>query len=297
MQQHVIQHAAQHITGVGIALGYFYRFGDGTAQTAGRIGHHFQDLAAHHGSIGRRRRDFCAVGLHHGLAMWFQLGRALDHIHTHAQTKIAAGHGQCSTPLACAGFGGDFAQALLLGVISLGHGGVQFMTAAGVGAFVLIIDLCRGVQQAFQIVGTHHGRGAHHTVKVPHLLGNGDKLIGGVQFLLHRLVTENGFQRFLGDGLLGFGIQHGRQVGDDGAQIHPRTGHFVFFQKNLVRDGFFAHILSLLFYGREIKNTPVLCCFIGQERCSCGATYFRLATHSSACQHTPTAITPGSRPT
>ena len=49
-------------------------------------------------------------------------------------------------PLAGAGLGGDALEALLLGVVGLGDGGVQLVGARGVVALKLVVDFGGGAQ-------------------------------------------------------------------------------------------------------------------------------------------------------
>ena len=64
--------------------------------------------------------------------------------------KIGAGHGEGGAPLAGAGLGGDALEALLLGVVGLGDGGVQLVGARGVVALKLVVDFGGGAQGLLQ---------------------------------------------------------------------------------------------------------------------------------------------------
>lgn len=66
---------------------------------------------------------------------------------------MGTGLSQGSPPLASAGFGGQVADALFLGVIDLGHRRVQLVAAAGVIPLELAVDLGRGIQVLFQAIG------------------------------------------------------------------------------------------------------------------------------------------------
>ena len=104
-------------------------------------------------------------------------------IHLAVQPKVGAGHGEGGAPLAGAGLGGDAVEALLLGVIGLGDGGVQLVAARGVVALKLVVDFGRGAQGLLQTVGADQGRGPVHLVEVQDLLGDVEIRGGVVQLL------------------------------------------------------------------------------------------------------------------
>ena len=69
------------------------------------------------------------------------------------EAEVGAGHRKRRAPLACAGLGGHAHEALLLGIIGLGDGGIELMAAGGVVALKLIVDLSRSAELLFQVVG------------------------------------------------------------------------------------------------------------------------------------------------
>ena len=144
VQQHLVQHAAQHIAGVGGGGRALHGLADGAAQRAGGVRELRQDLLPHLGGQGGGRRHLGAVGPHDLPAEGLLLIGALHHEHMAVQPQIGAGHAQRRAPLAGAGLGGHAGKALLLGVIGLGDGGVQLVAAGGVVALEFVVDMCRG---------------------------------------------------------------------------------------------------------------------------------------------------------
>ena len=240
VQQHLIQHAAQHI-----ALGAFtfhrglHGLGNGAAERTGGAGIFCQNFPAGLRSIGGRGGHVGVEHPHNRFSERFLLIRAFHHVHVAVQTEIAACLAQSGAPLTGAGFRGYTGQTLLLGVISLGYGGIQLVRPGGVVALKFVVNLCRGVQRFFQLIGADQGGGTVHFVHVLHSLGNVDVLRGAVQLLLCQFLAENGEQVLQCDGLQGAGVEHGvRLLRHHGAEIEPLFGHLVFGEVQSVGNGF-----------------------------------------------------------
>ena len=245
VEQHLVQHAAQHVAVALVADGVLHRLGDGAAQRAHRVGEPGQNVTADGGGGAGRGGDGSAVGAHHLTAEGLLLIAALHHEHVEIQAQIGAGHGQGRAPLAGAGLGGDATEPLLLGVIRLGDGAVQLMAAGGVVALELIVDFGGGVQLLLQAVGPHQRRGAVHLVEVTNLTGNLD--IGGVvvQLLAGQLPAEHSGEVVLRHGGAGGGVQQrGWLYLHVGADVVPRLGQLLFRQVDFVGNG--SHIACLL---------------------------------------------------
>ena len=224
-----------------------------------------QDLPAHGGGVGGGGGDGGAVGPHHFPAEGLLLVGDLDHVDLAVQAQIGAGHGEGRAPLTGAGLGGHALQALLLGVVGLGDGGVELVGAGGVVALELVVDLGRGLELFLQAVGPDQGGGTVHFIEVPDLFGDRDVGVVVVQFLLDQLLAEHALQLLGGHGLAGAGVeQRGGLVFHVGPDVVPCLGHLVFFQINLVGDLFVcSHVGSAPFYGSgtegKTKNAPVPC--------------------------------------
>ena len=83
-----------------------------------------QDLPAHFGFHGRRRRYRRTVGAHHLPAERLLLVGAFHHVDLAVEAQIGTRHGKRRAPLTGSGFGGHAVKALFLCVIGLGDGGI-----------------------------------------------------------------------------------------------------------------------------------------------------------------------------
>ena len=247
MQQHLIEHAPEHVAVAGVRRGDLYGLADGAAERAGRAGVLGEDLLADlrlHRGAGRDGR---AVGAHHLAAEGLLLIGALDHKHLAVQPQIRAGHGQRCAPLAGAGLGRDALEALLLGVIRLRDGAVELVRAGGVIALELVINLRRGLELFLQAVGAHQRRRPVHFVEIADLLRNGDLTGVIVQLLPDQLVAKHGAQIVKAHRLAGAGVQQrGGLIFHVGADVVPGARHLVFRKIDFVRDFFGCHGAVLL---------------------------------------------------
>ena len=106
MQQHLVKHAAQHITVTLRMGGYFHRFGNGAAQAARGAGMFRQNLPADFRGIGRGRGNGRPVGTHHFPAERLLFVRTFYHVNFTVKPQVSACHGKRRAPLPCAGFCG-----------------------------------------------------------------------------------------------------------------------------------------------------------------------------------------------
>ena len=192
----------------------------------------------------------------------------LDHIDLAVQAQVGAGHGQGGAPLSGPGLGGDAFQALLFGIVGLGNGGVELVAAAGVVALELVINIRRGAQGFFQVIGPHQGGGAEGLIVVLDFLGDVDIGSGVVQLLLHQLLAKYAAQGLGGHRLEGGGVQQGGGlILHIGPEVVPLFGQLRFVQIDFVRDvvhdacSFFER-----FWCRDKTKRPCLCKMQGQER-------------------------------
>ncbi len=120
------------------------------------------------------------------------------------------------------------------------------MASAGVVSFELIINVRRGLEFFFQVVGSHQGSGTIHRIEILDIRGNFK--IGGVviQLLANKLFAKHGFQFFRSHGLLCPRIEEGsRLVFHICPEIVPGLGYLVFSEVDFVGDGVF-HVCLLL---------------------------------------------------
>ena len=242
VQQHLIEHAAEHVAVAGGRGGDLDGLADRAAERAGRAGVLGEDAPADLRLRGRARRHGRAVGAHHLSAEGLLLIRALDHIDFAVEPEVGAGHRQRGAPLTGAGLGRDAAQPLLLGIVRLRDGGVELVRAGGVVALELVVDFRRGLQLLFQTVGAHERRRAVHLIKVTDLVRDGDLAVVVVKLLTDELVAEYGAQIVERHRRAGGGIAQRRGLDlHVRADVIPCARHFVFIQVDFVGDVFICH--------------------------------------------------------
>ena len=218
VQEHLIQHAAQHIAVAGILDGDFDSLADRAAEGTGGAGELLEDLAADVGGHRRGGSDVGAVGAHDLTAEGFLLIADFDHVYLTVEAEVSAGHRQGSAPLAGSGLCRDALEALLLRVVGLSDRGVQLMAAGGVVAFKLVVDLRGGTERLLEAVGTDQRRGTVHLIEILDLLRDVDVGGGVVQLLLYQLLTEYAREFLGGHRLTGAGVEQRR-----GLVLHIRA--------------------------------------------------------------------------
>ena len=250
VQQHLVEHAAQHIAVVLSAGGVFHCLADGAAQRAGGLRKPAQDIPAHLGGIRGGGGDAGTVGTHDLPAEGLLLIGALYHEHTAVKPQVGAGHAQGRAPLAGSRLRGDAAQTLLFGVISLGDGGIELVGAGGVAALELVVDLCRSPELFLQTIGPNQRGGTVHPVKITDLPGDFNIGCPVVQLLDCQLPAEHLLQLRLGHGTQSGGVQQRRGLRlHIGPNIVPIPGHFLLGEVDLVGD-----VLHAVYSFQKIKN-------------------------------------------
>ncbi len=246
VQQHLVEHAAEHIAASGGRGRLLDGFRNSAAETAGRIRILRKDGAADARRIARACHHIRAKGLHDGLAVRLLVVRALHHENVQVQAKVRACLRERRAPLACARLGRQARQALLLRVVRLRDGGVQLVAAGGVAAFKFIIDMRRGVQVLLKIIRTAQRRGTVSLVQVEHRLRNIEIARRAVRLLLCELLAEDGVELFGLDGLERCRVE--KRIGlllHVGAQVVPLLRHLVLGENQSV--GNLRHGNRLLF--------------------------------------------------
>ena len=281
MQEHLIEHAAEHVAIAGVGNRDLNGLGDRASQGARRTGELLENFPADICCVRGGRGYLCAIGAHDLAAEGLLFIGAFDHEHLQVQTQIGTCHAQCRAPLTGAGLGGDALESLLLGVIGLCNGGIQLMAAAGVVALKFVVDLCRCAELFLETVGAHERRGTIHLIEITDFLRDRD--VGGVvvELLRHQLLAEDGAELFGGHRLTGAGIEQG-----SGFDFHVRPdvvpcfGDFVFREIDFVGDFLFGHFNNSFpkrcgFASGQIKNASSRkpAAFMGQDETSCGATH------------------------
>ena len=229
VQHHLIEHRAEHIAAALGGKRALDRLGDRAAERSTRIRVLCKDLSANFGGHRRGGGHICIEYLHNCLAERFLLIRGFDLKNFQIQPEVGARLGKCSAPLTGAGFGGQRSQPLLLGVICLRDGRVEFVRTGSVVALEFVINSCRGIERLFEVVcANQRGRTINH-VLLENRLGDVDITGFAVHLLMCKFFAENGVQRLFGDRLAGRRIQH--RVGlfrHIGAHVVPLLGHLLF---------------------------------------------------------------------
>jgi len=230
MQQDVVEHTAQAVLGVGVPGGDLHRLADGNAQAAGAVGVLRQDVAPGVGQGGGAGVNLRAEAFHQDAAVGLLVVADLDHEDLDLDPEHGPGHRQRRSPLACAGFGGDLADAFLAVVVGLGDGRVGLVAAHRADALVFVVDAGRGIQRLLQPPGAEQWRWPPQAVDVPHRLRDFDVALGA-DFLLDQGHWKErgqvvGADRLARAGMQDGGGRHG-QVGDD---VVPCPRELVFGQ-------------------------------------------------------------------
>ena len=216
VQAHMVQHGAQGVLAVRGGDGQFDGLGDRTAQRTLVVRIPGDDVLAGAGGHGRGRGDGRAEGLHDGTAVRLLLIAHLDHIDGAVDAELLGRVGERAAPLAGAGLGGEVRDALLLGVVGLGDGGVQLVAAGRGHGLVLEVDVGRGAEGLLQLIGAHERGAAVGGVLLADGLGDGDPFVRLVEFLVGAGLAEDRIQVFGLQGLLGGRVQERqRLVGHD----------------------------------------------------------------------------------
>ena len=218
MHEHVIEHAAESIFGVGVLGRDFHRLRDRNPEAARRIRVGFEDRLAGIGLVARACDAFRAVGLHQRPPVGLLIVGDPDHVDFDFEAEQRAGEGERRAPLPRAGLGRELGHALFLVVKSLGHGGVGLVAAGRADALVFVEDTGGRSERLLEPPGAIEGRWAPHAVDVAHRRRDFDVPLGAHLLADQRHRKE---RREIGgaDRLSRPWVQHWRrrrrQIGDD----------------------------------------------------------------------------------
>lgn len=155
MQHHLVKDAAQLVAPA--VLGHMqralHRLRYRGAKRAGRARILGENAPADLGGVGGRGRYPRVEGLHDVATERFLLVGAFHHEDVEVEPIVSGCLGQCRAPLPGARLGRDVGNALGIGVVSLGDGGVELVRTARVVTFELIEDLGWRIERALKVVG------------------------------------------------------------------------------------------------------------------------------------------------
>jgi len=177
--------------------------------------------------------DLGAPGVHHHAAVRFLVVADAHHVDRAFHSEELAGQSQGAAPLSGPRLGGQPLDAGALVVVGLRHGGVGLMAAGRAGAFVLVIDMRRGVERLFETARAVERRGPPEPVDVHHLARNVDLRLGR-EFLLDQLHREDGSQVLRRQRARVWGFSGGASgSGSDGSTLTQIAGIWLSASKNL----------------------------------------------------------------
>ena len=218
MHQHVIEHAAQRIFGVGVLSRDFHRLRDRDAEAARRIRMRLEDRLAGVGLVARACDAFRAVGLHQRSPVGLLIVGDPDHVDFDFEAEQRAGEGERRAPLPRAGLGRELGHALFLVVKSLRHGGVGLVTAGRADALVFVEDAGGRSERLLEPPGAIERRWTPHAVDVAHRRRDLDMPLGA-HLLPDQRHRKERREIVRADRLSGPWVQHRRrrrrQIGDD----------------------------------------------------------------------------------
>ncbi len=140
VHQHVVEHGAERIGGLGIGGRALDRLRDRQAERAERLGIHLERGATRVRHRRRARVDRRAERLHHHAAVRLLPVRDADHEDLALEPVQLRRVGQRRAPLPGAGLGRDALAAVLRAVERLRHGRVGLVRAGRAAALVLVVD-------------------------------------------------------------------------------------------------------------------------------------------------------------
>ena len=190
--------------------------------------------------------------MHHGLAVGFLRVTRADHVDRTIEVEELGGKGKCRSPLPCTCFGRDPLNPRLPVTVGLGNRGIGLMASCRAYALVLVVDLCRGLEELLKPVGPVQGSGSPEEKDVPDLFGYVHKPVGGGflpdQFhgkYCREVVRNQGFSRARVKG----GVQGRREIRLD---IIPLAWHLVFIKEdfclhNKYLDCIYLYIVVIIF--------------------------------------------------
>ena len=119
-----------------------------------------------------------APGVHQHAAVWFLIVADPHHVDRTFHPEELAGQRQRAAPLSGARLGSQPLDAGALVVVRLRHGRIGLVAARRASAFVLVIDVRRGIERLFEVPRAVERRGAPQAVDIHHLARNVDLRLG-----------------------------------------------------------------------------------------------------------------------
>jgi hypothetical protein len=176
VQQHMVEHRPERVVGIRVLGCHLDGLGDRDAQRPRGV----RALrAAGRGQIGGRAMHRRAPGLDHRPPVGLLVIARAHHPDLALEPEQPAGEGEGGTPLAGAGLGRELADAGRGVLVGLRDCGVRLVRAGRRAALVLVVDVGRGVEFAFESMGAIQRGWPPQLVRLPDRLGDLDLRRGG----------------------------------------------------------------------------------------------------------------------
>ena len=180
VQQDVVEHAAQRVVRPVVLGGDLDRLRDGDPERPGRVR---RVRAPGLRAVRRRAVHGRAPRLHHRAPVGLLVVARADHEHLALEPEQRARERERRSPLPRAGLRRESFDSGLGVLVGLRDSGVRLVRAGGRDAFVLVVDVRRGVEGLLQPVRAVERAGPPLAIDIAHGLGNLDLALGA--HLLH----------------------------------------------------------------------------------------------------------------
>ncbi len=200
------QYRSERILAIGSGLRQFQGFTDGRTQRSLMVGVCRKYILAGTCRHGRRWCHLRSESIHNATAVRLLLIRYLNLVYSGLEAEEACGVCQRCAPLACAGLGGDVGDTLLLAIICLGDGTIEFVRSHGADTLVLKVDMSGCTYGLLKAVGTYKRRGAPIFVHITYLLGYLYPFVLLVELLTTKFFGKDGEKVFGLQRLAGGGV-------------------------------------------------------------------------------------------
>ena len=250
VHEHVVEHGAERIGGLGIGRGAFDRLGDREPQRSERVGLALERCPAGV-RLGRRAGvDGRPERLHHHAPVRLLAVGDAHHEDLALEPVELRRIGECRAPLTGAGLRRDTLAAVLRAVERLRYGGVGLVRAGRAAALVLVVDAhALEPERLLEAIGPHERRRAPDPVGLAHLLG--DLVLSLARDLLEDDRHREQRREILGpDGLVRAGMKRWRRQRQVRAEVVPVGGQRVLGEDDLVK----AHAGESRPRGRQMRT-------------------------------------------
>ncbi len=234
VHEHVVEHRAQRVGGLGIGGRALDRLGDREAERAERLRIVLERLAPGVRDLRRARMGGGAERLHHDPPVRLLAVGDADHEDLALEAVELRRVGERRAPLTGAGLGRDALAPVLRAVERLRHGRVGLVRARRAAALVLVVDAhALEPERLLEALGAHQRRRPPDAIRRAHLFG--DLVLSLARDLLQDDRHREERSQILGpDGLMRARVQGRRRQRQVGAEVVPVRRQRRFVESDLV---------------------------------------------------------------